>query len=161
MANKPGKSPVYPRAYGEHFRMISLEHHFHGLSPCIRGTPSLRWVDSFTMRFIPVHTGNMASLYSSYSSESVYPRAYGEHYAEGTNTGAPNGLSPCIRGTLLGEVPIVKVKRFIPVHTGNTIRKRLIIANGAVYPRAYGEHSNHNRLNIKKKFNSLFFTKKT
>ncbi len=79
MANKPGKSPVYPRAYGEH-----TESHIK------QGTP---------MRFIPVHTGNtQTSVQEAYHS-AVYPRAYGEHTFTAGELGGYIGLSPCIRGT--------------------------------------------------------------
>ncbi len=49
---------VYPRAYGEHVNHALLFAKLRGLSPCIRGTLPRSVVRLFSLRFIPVHTGN-------------------------------------------------------------------------------------------------------
>ena len=98
---QPHLEPVYPRAYGEHQGRNCPEDVRRGLSPCIRGTPSLWHRDWISLRFIPVHTGNTCASGKRLKNMAVYPRAYGEHYCAQFNKPRISGLSPCIRGTQL------------------------------------------------------------
>src|SRR5699024_4219408 len=69
-------STVYPRAYGEHLKMVFIRHLASGLSPCIRGTRALAYQSPTSERFIPVHTGNTAHRARLQCRVAVYPRAY-------------------------------------------------------------------------------------
>ena len=111
---------VHPRAYGEHHggRWRTMDN--SGSSPCIRGTRILTLKDGESWRFIPVHTGNTGGRMPLLRSAAVHPRAYGEHNQQNQAPCPQYGSSPCIRGTP-GIITVSNiVKRFIPVHTGNT-----------------------------------------
>ncbi len=99
-------------------------------------------------RFIPVHTGNTQLRNTQQHELSVHPRAYGEHCCRVRDKRHDIGSSPCIRGTRKTGVKPTSDLRFIPVHTGNTWFVRYGYDSQPVHPRAYGEHSNHNRLNL-------------
>ena len=100
-ARSPRIAPVHPRAYGEHRR-------------CPRVRPPL-------FRFIPVHTGNTASNRPRRRLPTVHPRAYGEHRLKQAEEAIAYGSSPCIRGTRSQPSLGLRLRRFIPVHTGNTL----------------------------------------
>ena len=91
-----------------------------GLSLCIQGTPLKGFINETLMRFIPVHTGNTDQEEPGTSSSAVYPCAYREHSVTASGVNIDNGLSLCIQGTLFMIWKRVLLKRFIPVHTGNT-----------------------------------------
>lgn len=109
-------------------------------SPCIRGTLFFDITARHMKRFIPVHTGNTQRPHAITASYSVHPRAYGEHKCPNNTDVFIDGSSPCIRGTRdqLDACPLSP--RFIPVHTGNTLRDKFSIKQWAVHPRACGEH---------------------
>ena len=50
------------------------------------------------------------------------------------------GLSLCVQGTPVSNIDGKVTKRFIPVHTGNTVGSKLTRLRTAVYPCAYREH---------------------
>ena len=139
---------VHPRAYGEHRIFVNIFSLYYGSSPCIRGTLKCVRCGCQWTRFIPVHTGNTGSIWTFVSLNAVHPRAYGEHSTSFLQVPSDGGSSPCIRGTLTDKWGDVQDCRFIPVHTGNTNLILCVITAPPVHPRAYGEHSNHNRLNL-------------
>ena len=132
---------VHPRAYGEHFASCRFRAIRTGSSPCIRGTLHYFSVSTGGIRFIPVHTGNTSANVTTSSSDSVHPRAYGEHQMMCSIRSNMIGSSPCIRGTRLGRFAHCQHIRFIPVHTGNTPASISLMAVNTVHPRAYGEHA--------------------
>ena len=71
----------------------------------------------------------------------VHPRAYGEHQEVKERHFQPPGSSPCLRGTHVISAGPFQVFRFIPVLTGNTHKKVLMMHSKTVHPRAYGEHN--------------------
>ena len=133
---------VYPCAYREHVRPISWVGGQTGLSLCIQGTWFTMKFVAFTLRFIPVHTGNMYFLYSPGHCPPVYPCAYREHPFSFIKKLRAFGLSLCIQGTCNLLTLFVTSIRFIPVHTGNILYHALIIFYYPVYPCAYREHFN-------------------
>ena len=71
-------APVYPRVYGERWRVDPDEVNGRGLSPRIRGTVSAVSSGSGIPRFIPAYTGN-GHIHNGHRCRwSVYPRVYGE-----------------------------------------------------------------------------------
>ncbi|OAT45910.1 hypothetical protein M997_2542 [Proteus hauseri ATCC 700826] len=112
---------VYPRVYGEHIILLHDVVVFFGLSPCIRGTHIPQHFMMVLVRFIPVYTGNTHHQALKPIKPTVYPRVYGEHPPDKRQRDLDNGLSPCIRGTLIIYVKKLVSMRFIPVYTGNTL----------------------------------------
>ena len=76
--NHNNRSAVYPRAYGEQFRIAIGKWVMVGLSPCLRGTGRQCSGHSANGRFIPVLTGNSHRHAETNVRVAVYPRAYGE-----------------------------------------------------------------------------------
>ena len=72
--------------------------------------------------------------------DSVHPRAYGEHISPKKRGFHGFGSSPCIRGTCGVWRRWVRLRRFIPVHTGNMLGCLETYRVYTVHPRAYGEH---------------------
>ncbi len=133
-------SPVHPRAYGEHVLPRIPVGNERGSSPCIRGTRGRLVSIGFVCRFIPVHTGNTNQGPQFVNQRPVHPRAYGEHHGLTNGPEFDAGSSPCIRGTHPNLTIGGERTRFIPVHTGNTLRAVVRGLTPAVHPRAYGEH---------------------
>ncbi len=112
-------------------------------------------------RLPPVLTGNTLKTYLEECEKPVYPRAYGEHEPQQSMPMISFGLSPCLRGTRVLKLLKPRLKRFIPVLTGNTyssnhtspippvyprVTGNTTLENTdsrvvTVYPRAYGEHT--------------------
>ena len=111
---------------------------FTGLSPCVRGNRGTDDCAVASCRSIPVCTGEPGSATSAASSLRVYPRVYG-----GTDflvhLGSPHvGLSPCVRGNLLGITRRPSISRSIPVCTGEPRQTSVLVNTFGVYPRVYG-----------------------
>ena len=137
---------VYPCAYREHIFFSSYIINIHGLSLCIQGTYERTINRDKGFRFIPVHTGNIFVIGTVRFRRPVYPCAYREHQSWLLSNPLTIGLSLCIQGTLLLTFQIIYKCRFIPVHTGNIRPNASIMAQIAVYPCAYREHTNYNIL---------------
>ena len=152
---------VYPCVYREHITVYKIVGRRGGLSLCIQGT----WLNKsrqlilitvypcvyrehdwkyhlflFSIRFIPVHTGNIKWFWLTTRAPSVYPCAYREHVIFPARVIAPRGLSLCIQGTYSFIEWVVINYRFIPVHTGNIHRQHRCQFALPVYPCAYREH---------------------
>ena len=112
-----------------------------GLSLCIQGTLFHISLSFYIFRFIPVHTGNTPGRVLLLTETSVYPCAYREHMILGKMISYKVGLSLCIQGTLFHISLSFYIFRFIPVHTGNTPGRVLLLTETSVYPCAYREHS--------------------
>ena len=91
--------PVYPCAYREHGKCFTGLGNITGLSLCIQGTFEAEAVLFASIRFIPVHTGNIIFDEFSACSVPVYPCAYREHNTIIHKFPTPCGLSLCIQGT--------------------------------------------------------------
>ncbi len=111
---------VHPRGHGEHTRPLHSKFKHGGSSPWARGTLVQYEREKVARRFIPVGTGNTASLFYARWQIAVHPRGHGEHQAPQRMPVAAIGSSPWARGTqTLGKYCLV-FRRFIPVGTGNT-----------------------------------------
>jgi len=131
---------VHPRACGEHVPDEVSTMPGAGSSPRLRGTPSQRYVPPLAWRFIPAPAGNTGSTEANAAQNQVHPRACGEHSAT-TKGGLPaDGSSPRLRGTRLVDPTFSARSRFIPAPAGNTATLAGTAVEGAVHPRACGEH---------------------
>ncbi len=90
-----------------------------GLSPWVRGTPTLCLSLCYVTRFIPVGTGNALAVNFLLAPRPVYPRGYGERTSFVWNHLVTLGLSPWVRGTRRRLTQGMQSSRFIPVGTGN------------------------------------------
>ena len=75
----PARSPVHPRACGEHLSMTRLIRLANGSSPRLRGTRSGAILDGDSRRFIPAPAGNTPEKHRMNRRSPVHPRACGEH----------------------------------------------------------------------------------
>ena len=76
---RPIVSPVHPRGYGEHTREQERIFESGGSSPWIRGTQQSGIERGYSIRFIPVDTGNTIDSKIVFGGCTVHPRGYGEH----------------------------------------------------------------------------------
>ena len=72
------------------------------------------------MRFIPARAGNTSSARYFARTESVHPRACGEHRCSSVRNARTAGSSPRVRGTLDLSSEEGRRQRFIPARAGNT-----------------------------------------
>ena len=91
---------VHPRGHGEHSNSPLPILPAFGSSPWARGTHACVGHDPFKQRFIPVGTGNTASMIGGIVEFPVHPRGHGEHYLIDESAMIENGSSPWARGTL-------------------------------------------------------------
>ena len=120
------RTPVHPRACGEHGGACMGE--------------------LLSLRFIPARAGNTSERWISSRQQPVHPRACGEHGGTTSNNSAINGSSPRVRGTLYGPGSAAPLLRFIPARAGNTCCAGARDRPPAVHPRACGEHEGNERL---------------
>ena len=89
-----------------------------------------------------MYTGNMYAFSVCFNINSVYPCVYREHIFLLFQFQLSIGLSLCIQGTLSKFQIILFLFRFIPVYTGNILRKQPLAHPLSVYPCVYREHVN-------------------
>ena len=110
----------YPRARGEHGRVLPPASLIPRLSPRARGTPKHVMECGCGDRFIPARAGNTARRVGSTAPSTVHPRAGGEHVTVTPNGGYATGSSPRGRGTRIAAEFGTHGHRFIPARAGNT-----------------------------------------
>ena len=111
-------SPVYPRACGGTFGILSDDLNLRGLSPRVRGNPMDATCCGNRGRSIPARAGEPAWWFSPSNRPGVYPRACG-------GTGLPDilnigatGLSPRVRGNPLAIRLPARTNGSIPARAG-------------------------------------------
>ena len=111
--------PVYPRAYGGTSPTTFPDfEQGQGLSPRVRGNHSLL-ADQLNLHgSIPARTGEPGHPARGCKSRPVYPRAYGGTWPLVTAAPAFIGLSPRVRGNLVGEPAFDRMAGSIPARTG-------------------------------------------
>ena len=109
---------VYPRVCGGTRTKDRPPRHADGLSPRVRGNPSL------------------ASI--SPSASTVYPRVCGGTPPRPPLFCCPNGLSPRVRGNLFGESSLRRRLGSIPACAGEPHRRLPGCGSDQVYPRVCG-----------------------
>ena len=109
---------VYPRACGGTLRNMEYSTAQYGLSPRVRGNPSMSRLPTTPHRSIPARAGEPSEIDTLGKCFEVYPRACG-----GTDSGAKpegfyDGLSPRVRGNRF-SCPAIRVPgRSIPARAG-------------------------------------------
>ena len=160
---RPGRgASVHPRACGEHSVSVDSAVNPVGSSPRMRGTRRRSRRPVGPGRFIPAHAGNTNGSFINCDSDTVHPRACGEHSSATTGKRRESGSSPRMRGTprtaqdRIRRLPVhpracgehaslpdsaaIK-RRFIPAHAGNTGQYTRAGSRVTVHPRACGEHA--------------------
>ena len=131
-------STVYPRVCGGTSSTCGIDVLYHGLSPRVRGNPSLTMVFSSTVRSIPACAGEPTPEYVMVLTTSVYPRVCGgTQYPSPTHPFHP-GLSPRVRGNrILSLLNAISVGS-IPACAGEPQPRRRHCGSFTVYPRVCG-----------------------
>ncbi len=130
---------VHPRTHGELFYSPPTGMSKNGSSPYTRGTLLTPHQDLFSLRFIPVHTGNSFRYRGMRSRATVHPRTHGELQCSHRAPSFADGSSPYTRGTHQHETGKCYRIRFIPVHTGNSCVSSSSLIISTVHPRTHGE----------------------
>ena len=129
---------VYPRACGGTADEAAGFTLGQGLSPRVRGNRLDRREEDDIEGSIPARAGEPQSVSMSARYLRVYPRACGgtrRHHHAGA---ACPGLSPRVRGNLVGRRIVRQVLGSIPARAGEPTGKDLSQALLRVYPRACG-----------------------
>ena len=135
-----GRSPVHPRAGGEHGIRPITPMSSGGSSPRGRGTRRGAHHVGRRGRFIPARAGNTATAPRAPRADTVHPRAGGEHSSSTSPSAAAIGSSPRGRGTPSRGGRCRRSPRFIPARAGNTPCATSGAISCPVHPRAGGEH---------------------
>ena len=109
-----------------------------GLSPRVRGNPTLANLLLAGPRSIPACTGEPAQYVRRQRRPAVYPRVYGGTAVECPATYADEGLSPRVRGNLPCAVQQDAAAGSIPACTGEPEPDGIDGTVLRVYPRVYG-----------------------
>ncbi len=112
--------PVHPRACGEHKSGVVQVASPRGSSPRVRGTRIAQERPPAIFRFIPARAGNTFRPSVVMTSETVHPRACGEHLSSLVFGVGGVGSSPRVRGTRFTRHIDSAGRRFIPARAGNT-----------------------------------------
>ena len=109
-----------------------------GLSPRMRGNRRVEIVGAESIGSIPAHAGEPTWGGFSSANGQVYPRACGGTATAGFMLFRTWGLSPRMRGNLVGFVFVLIGTRSIPAHAGEPVTGERIFSGRGVYPRACG-----------------------
>ena len=112
---------VYPRECGGTFSTDSRSVNCNGLSPRVRGNPFQDAGYRTARRSIPASAGEPARRASSESGWRVYPRECGGTESSHYIAKQKRGLSPRVRGNLLGCPSGVLAFRSIPASAGEPL----------------------------------------
>ena len=116
---------VYPRVCGGTAAHLAAVHRPRGLSPRVRGNP--RWVcrSNTTIGSIPACAGEPARPRRGWCSTRVYPRVCGGTALRGLLDVCLRGLSPRVRGNLLGPWTVIDEEGSIPACAGEPAAQSL------------------------------------
>ena len=134
------RTPVHPRACGEHPSMFEKSPPTSGSSPRLRGTRAGAAAAQPGHRFIPAPAGNTWPSPTPPSPGAVHPRACGEHSGSSWAALLTVGSCPRLRGTRHRAMAADRPGRFIPAPAGNTRWGAAGSEHRTVHPRACGEH---------------------
>ena len=129
---------VYPRACGG-TSFSSKPHSWPGgLSPRVRGNQGPTGGVRHGLRSIPARAGEPERRGRRLSASPVYPRACGGTQQCAELSGGLHGLSPRVRGNLVGHVSAGLKDRSIPARAGEPASAGTVESWASVYPRACG-----------------------
>ena len=129
---------VYPRVCGATRKAESHGSSPSGLSPRVRGNPSVVITPAPAIRSIPACAGQPFSLLFIPRSRAVYPRVCGATAEVGGTSTAGVGLSPRVRGNLQQPRRHFLGGGSIPACAGQPTQQTGISYSDAVYPRVCG-----------------------
>ena len=110
----------YPHDCGEHRIRNPDRRASTGLSPRLRGTLCDPQLTPVRLRVIPTTAGNTKQHEPQLYGHAGYPHDCGEHRPTKCINYLDRGLSPRLRGTLIGKGSTKKPLRVIPTTAGNT-----------------------------------------
>ena len=113
-----GQSGVYPRVYGGTNMLPFFISAACGLSPRVRGNPSLYRESPTAAGSIPACTGEPEKLWNGGQNAEVYPRVYGGTISYTKEKKRYKGLSPRVRGNHPVTTNAEARTRSIPACTG-------------------------------------------
>ena len=129
---------VYPRVCGGTLDCVVAHTSKSGLSPRVRGNhrpAGRRWPPKWS---IPACAGEPCPAPRAATRAAVYPRVCGGTIPMPGSSGPSDGLSPRVRGNLLGLVGQHQAARSIPACAGEPLRSGLRCVPSGVYPRVCG-----------------------
>ena len=129
---------VYPRACGGTTADTAPSSACAGLSPRVRGNPNFEPELLRASRSIPARAGEPSLPGFTAVFRKVYPRACGGTTADTAPSSACAGLSPRVRGNLVGDLRPVHLGRSIPARAGEPSWGPSRQPLPWVYPRACG-----------------------
>ena len=109
---------VYPRACGGTLLPTNAKSIRHGLSPRLRGNPSISPCRLSVSGSIPAPAGEPQPRLRLQNWRRVYPRACGGTSYSTSHYAAATGLSPRLRGNLFVKRPTTIYYRSIPAPAG-------------------------------------------
>ena len=130
--------PVYPRACGGTHNRRGSDPAGHGLSPRVRGNPSVIWRPVASVGSIPARAGEPWHRSGCTTSPWVYPRACGGTLPPRCFGPFFNGLSPRVRGNPGTGAAARPRHGSIPARAGEPCRRGASGRSSTVYPRACG-----------------------
>ena len=74
------------------------------------------------LRIIPAHAGQTARLFPSHGNRPDHPRACGANFSVEEDSPVVDGSSPRMRGKLGRLGRVLRARRIIPAHAGQTVR---------------------------------------
>ena len=129
---------VYPRACGGTCLTLALKATRTGLSPRVRGNPSVPEAVVMRWRSIPARAGEPPRAVTHQPNTRVYPRACGGTSRTALRRVTRTGLSPRVRGNQPEPRPRHRFPRSIPARAGEPRIDRPGTGDHRVYPRACG-----------------------
>ena len=129
---------VYPRVCGGTGGAQGRCECRYGLSPRVRGNRTTPDRFALQVRSIPACAGEPRSSSMAVRTHEVYPRVCGGTLPSGGHAHVRQGLSPRVRGNLLGPRNQVAHHGSIPACAGEPLSGRDVRGNSTVYPRVCG-----------------------
>ena len=116
-----GRTKVYPRACGGTELTPDATPLAQGLSPRVRGNRFVQRLVDPQVRSIPARAGEPHPPARPRTSGRVYPRACGGTCRRPRRSDSPPGLSPRVRGNLLGAAERRRLRGSIPARAGEPL----------------------------------------
>ena len=140
----PAVTAVYPRVCGGNYSSGVGSRPSRGLSPRVRGKPSLPVGRTTNIWSIPACAGETRRARTPKPPVEVYPRVCGGNRGGATAGRPAHGLSPRVRGKLECVDSDVQCEGSIPACAGETSRLYAKPFQAQVYPRVCGGNAGGN-----------------